>query len=491
MRDTTPVPDATDGEIAVVSNREPYEHVYGEDGIEIVKPSGGLTRALDGVLGRVGGTWVAWGSGEADFDEAVVPETNTYEVRSEAGTYDLRRLPLTRDEVDDYYYGYSNSVLWPLCHLETGHVELEPGFWSAYRRVNRTFAEAVCELEAQNVWFQDYHLALVPSYVRAERGATGALLHFWHVPWPPADVLAICPHARELIEGLLCNDAVGFHVERYRRNFLACVDRFVDDARVLESDRAVAYDGRRVDTYVTPVGVDPDAIAATARSTAGDGFWRDLSARYGLDERSVVLGVDRLDYTKGIVERLDAFERLWEVRPERRGRFVFVQKATETRKRIPAYRRYRARVRERVAELNERFGTDDWTPVAYVEDDLSRAEVLTLYREADVGVVSPRRDGMNLVSMEYCVASESTGGVLLLSEFAGAAEILSPEAIPINPFDTVEFARAIDAALDVDPAERQDRCDRLIERIRDHDLDAWIGSLVERTRSAEAGGRDP
>lgn len=470
--------------LTIVSNREPYVHEY--DGEEVVgsTPTGGLVSALGDVVAETGGTWVAWGSGDADFDPEVAPD-GVVDLPPDDPAYTLRRLDLSRGAVDGYYYGYANQVLWPLCHLDTNYVHVDPEFFPAYERVNRRFAEAVCETDPDVVWFQDYHLALAPRAVR-ESLPDVRLVHFWHIPWPGPEVFGICPQAQVLLRGLLANDALGFHLSRYAENFLDCVEAELPDATVDRTAGMVGLDGHVTTVYDSPIGVDVDHVAASARSEHADRFFHRLLDRHDVDpDTQVAVGVDRLDYTKGLVERLAALDHLWATRPDLRGEFTFVQKAARSRERIPSYRAYHARVRDRIYELNRVHGTDDWTPVVYVEEAVENCELAGLYRHADLAVVSPRRDGMNLVAKEYVAASQDTAGVLVLSQFAGVAESLGDAALSVNPYDVGGFADTIERAVRMEPGERRDRMARLQAAVRQQDLDAWLADQV-----AVLAGRD-
>ncbi|KPN30331.1 putative bifunctional trehalose-6-phosphate synthase/HAD hydrolase subfamily IIB [Halolamina pelagica] len=495
-----------DRSLVVVSNREPYVHEYADGEPTVERPAGGLVSALDGVVTETGGTWVAWGSGDADFDPAVAPDGEIELPPGAADStaaddppgYTLSRVDLPRRLVENYYYGYSNQVLWPICHLEADPVTVDPEFAPAYREANRLFADHVVAADPDVVWFQDYHLALAPGYVREER-PDARLVQFWHVPWPTPEFFEICPQAVELLRGLLGNDAVGFHLERYAANFRDCVAQFVPDAAVMESGE-VRYDGRTVETYASPIGVDADRVAENARSDAARHYWDRVVDRYDLDpNRSVVLGVDRLDYTKGIVERLDALAHLLETNPDLAGEFTYVQKGTRTREGIPAYRRYYDEVRDRIAELDRVHGTADWTPAVYIEDDVDDRELAGLYRNADVAVVSSRRDGMNLVAKEFVAAQgrpfpnaglaqarglgtptrDRVPGALVLSQFVGAAESLCPAALSVNPYDVSTFAGTIREALAMGENERRDRMDSLRSSVREADIDAWLATQLD------------
>ncbi|MFB6142090.1 MAG: trehalose-6-phosphate synthase [Halorientalis sp.] len=473
--------------LVVVSNREPVVHSYTADGIARSRPTGGLVSALDEVVADLGGTWVAWGSGDADFDQSVAPD-GTLSLPPDDPAYTLRRVNLSRQQVDGYYYGYSNQVLWPLCHLDTNYVDVRPGFWETYEAVNAEFADAVAAAADGPVWVQDYHLTRLPRLLR-ERGFDGGpVVQFWHVPWPPAEVFAICPQAEQVLDGLLGADALGFHTEQYRTNFLDSVARLVPDADPDRERGVVERGGRTTRTYVAPVGVDTDAVAARARDGSAD-HWRRLVRSEDVGDATVAVGVDRLDYTKGILERLDALERLWATTPRLRGDLVYVQTATRTREGIAAYRAYHGEVRDRVYDLNQRFGTDDWTPVVYTEADLARDELLGLYRHADVAVVSSRKDGLNLVAPEFVAASRGAGGVLVLSEFTGAAEHLGEGAVTVNPFDTASFADRLVAAVEMDEDERGERFAALTDAVGANDVSDWIAANRRQfERGAPADG---
>lgn len=465
-----------DRELVIVSNREPYSHNRDEQGGNTVdRPTGGLTAGLDPVMQRIGGTWIAWGDGDRDFD--VADTDGCVSVPPEDPEYRLKRLQLSEGQVQDYYYGYSNQVLWPLCHSALTLLRCDPGFWQQYCRVNEQFADSVVEYadDQSLVWFQDYHLALAPKLARPRLPEDTTLMHFWHIPWPAWDTYRACPHRRELLEGLLGNDQVGFHTPRYQTNFLECVDAALDDAHVDWETGNVTYQGQVTTTVAVPIGVPFDRIQQTVTSSAIEAF-ETSSAQ--IDDISagtrIAVGVDRLDYTKGIVERLRALERLWEVFPRWRGNLTFVQKGSESRSRIPAYQEVQEQVADTVDRINGRFGTDDWQPVIYTTDRLSREEMCELYRRADVGIVSPIRDGMNLVAQEYAASQVDNDGMLVLSDQAGIHDTVGEYVVTITPCDTHGFAEAIDEALTMEPVERRRRMSQIRHRIADQNLAAWV-----------------
>jgi len=482
------VPDALDGhELLVASNREPYAHGYDEDGeITVSRPAGGLTAALDPIMQELSGTWVAWGSGDADFD--VADDEGRVAVPPDDPAYTVRRLHLTDRQLSGYYYGFSNQVLWPLCHGMPTRATFDDEFWEFYAEVNETFADALvdaAETRDPAVWFQDYHLGLAPRLVR-ERLPDAFLTQFWHVPWPSWETFRSCPQHRELLTGLLANDVLGFHDETYCESFLECVAAAFDDVTIDHEAGEVTYAGHTTRVQSQPLGIDADAHAELAATDEAESFWASFNDRHALGDQ-VAVGVDRLDYTKGILQRLDALEYLWEHTPERRGTLTYVQKGSESRSRIDEYRELQADVQRRVDAINDRFGTDDWTPVVYERCYYGREELAGLYRHADAALVSPLRDGMNLVAKEYVASQLGDHGVLVLSKFAGAVECLGEEALVVNPNDTEAFATAIEAALSMPERTRRRRMRALRRQVHDEDTAAWIDRQFEGVQDDRSG----
>ncbi|WP_101298104.1 alpha,alpha-trehalose-phosphate synthase (UDP-forming) [Halegenticoccus soli] len=478
------------GDLVVVSNRQPYRHNYVDESNDITvdRPVGGLTAGLDRVMQQIDGLWIAWG--DADADPVVVDAENRVRVPPDDPSYTLERVWLDERAIQDYYYGFSNQVLWPLCHDLVDKMEYEEAYWERYRDVNETFADVVVDAAGDSslVWFQDYHLALAPRIARSALPESTTLMQFWHIPWPAWDTFRVCPRRRELIEGLLANDLLGFHIERYRENFLQSVDACLDGATVDFDAGEVTYDGHTTVVEAFPMGVDADRIARLS-AEADEAFWSSFKERFGIpSDAQVAVGVDRLDYTKGIPERLDALAQFWETHPERRGTFTYVQRASESRSAIPAYQQLGREVEARVAEINDRFGTDDWRPVVYIDEHLDDEELYGMYRHSDLALVSPIRDGMNLVAKEYVAAQIDEDGVLLLSTLAGADEELGEDAMTVEPYDTESFADAIETALEMPVEERRRRMQTLRESVAANDLDDWIRTVLNRAQSVGAGG---
>ncbi|MBI2369298.1 MAG: trehalose-6-phosphate synthase [Deltaproteobacteria bacterium] len=471
--------------LVLVSNREPYEHRQTPQGVRVDRPIGGLTGALDPVLQATGGTWVAWGSGSADRETA--DELGRVAVPPERPAYTLRRIFLTPQEVDGFYYGYANRALWPLCHLLIERAQFSRGAWRHYAAVNRRFAEAVLE-EMQDaspaVWFQDYHLALCPALVREAR-PQALLAHFWHIPWPPPDIFRVCPQRRELLEGLLGNDLIGLQTEDYVRNFLACVEAELGLDADVEAG-TVAIGRRMVSVCAFPISIDAAWFARAAAAPSTVRLVRRLRQHYGLEGVAVGLGVDRLDYTKGIRERLQALDLFFSKYPEYRGRFTFIQIAVPSRTRIEAYRRLRGEIEALIEEINARYGEAGWRPIHYLAQGVRQAVLVAYYQLADLVVVSSLMDGMNLVAKEYVTSRPDGQGVLLLSELAGVSRELHG-SVPINPFDIEGLADALARALTMDSEERRERMRAMRAQVQARNIYEWMArTLLDLGKVARA-----
>lgn len=485
---TSIVESTFDRDLIVVSNRQPYRHTHQSGEVTVDRPAGGLIAGLDPALQRIGGTWIAWGDGDGDREAA--DEDGTIAVPPDDPSYLLERVWLTEEEVDGYYRGFANQVLWPACHSITENVSCEPGYWERYREVNERFANAAVERAEPGslLWLQDYHFALAPRAIRPELPPRATLAHFLHIPWPDPETFRACPHGEELLRGLLGNDLLCFHVPRYQRNFLRCVDAVVDGAGVDWMANSVDHD--RGDTLVEahPMGVQAREIWHRASSSTAGSFWTSFAREHDLGgDRQVALGVDRLDYTKGIVERLRAFEHLWETRPRWRGALTYVQSASESRSSIPAYRAVQSSVADAVDRINRRFGTEDWQPVVYTTEWLDPEELAGLYRHADLAVVSPLRDGMNLVAPEYVAAQVDGDGALLLSERAGAHDLFGRWAVSVSPTDTMDFAARIEEGLTMSPAARRQRMTALRRWVNEHTLSSWVDGVLARANRVQRG----
>ena len=474
--------------VVVLANREPYSHERRPDGsIAAVHPASGLVTALEPVMRACSGTWVAHGSGSADRDE--VDDEDRVLVPPGEESYALRRVWLTEEEQQGYYVGFSNEGLWPLCHVAHTRPQFRAEDWHQYVRVNARFAEAACD-EAGGpdpvILVQDYHLALAPRLVR-ERLPRATLLTFWHVPWPNPERFGICPRKRELLEGLLGSSIVGFHTQQHCNNFLDAVDRYLE-ARIDRERQAVVVGGREVLVRSYPISIEwPNAWAAAAPAPAEcrRAVLHDLGLR---PDALLGVGVDRLDYTKGIEERLAAVERALERFPDLRGRFSFVQLAAPSRSAIESYRALDDRVEAQVARIQQRFGTDQYRPVVLLRAHHQPPDVFRYLRAADVCYVSSLHDGMNLVAKEFVAAREDEQGVLVLSQFTGAARELT-EALVVNPYDVEEASEALAAALTMAPEQQRERMRAMRGVVAEFNVYRWAGRMIVDAGRVRQRGR--
>jgi trehalose 6-phosphate synthase/phosphatase len=478
-----------DERLTVVSNREPYEHRWGEDVGEVLvrRPAGGLTSALDPLLQAVGGVWIAWGSGDADA--AVVDQDDRVRVPPEDPRYTVRRLWLDQHDVSRYYLGYSNQFLWPLCHYRPALTRVRARYWERYRRVNRRFADAVLDearLHDSVVWFHDYHLALASAFVRARRPEL-SLAHFWHIPWPPLEIFEVTPQASALIAGLLANDLMGFQLSSHRSNFLRCAQALVG-AEIDWSAHTATLDEHVCHVRSFPISIDVDAFVAAATAPGADEAVARLRDRYCPPGGQFGIGVDRMDYSKGLPEKLKALDFLWERYPEYRGRFTFVQVGVPSRTDIEAYDELTQKVDRLVREINERYGTADWQPVHLIKQSLPAERLALLYRSADICIVASLRDGMNLVAKEFVACQTDARGVLLLSRFAGAAQELG-HALQVNPYDPEEFARILRDALALPAEQRAEMIVRARDELRT--IYDWMSDIFAEWGAVRGGARLP
>ena len=473
----------SDRKFILVSNREPYEHVRDTDGVEVRQPAGGLVSALDPTMRRIHGTWVAWGSGSADRDTA--DESGRVQVPPGEEAYTLRRVWLDDNEVEAYYHGFANRSLWPLCHMLIHHFEYRTEHWERYRAVNLRFAHAVAD-EAERctgrcmAWIQDYHFALVPEFLRAMR--PNLFIHqFWHIPFPPPDILRLLPSGSHeaLLRGLLGNDLMEFQIDRHAQNFLSCVAEFVQDAEVDLGEQVVRLPDRVVHVSAFPISIDFEKYDRMAHSREAADRARTLRSRYAGGARQLGVCVDRVDYTKGIPERLRALDLLWTEHPELRGRFTFLFVCTPSRTNLTTYTDLEQEVAQTVLAMNQRFGTENWTPIVLVNENIDSDALAAVYRSADICLVSSLQDGMNLVAKEFVAAQVDERGVLLLSRFTGAAEEIEG-AVLINPFNIDGFVSALREALDMPAEERRRRMRRMRRRMQNNTIFDWFDAIIAR-----------
>lgn len=457
--------------LVVAANRAPYQRTFGPLGAVWSRPAGGLTAALDPLMQRAGGLWYALGQG-SDQELMVPPEDPAYQVvvvGADAATY------------RGHYNGYANSGLWPLFHNFVERARFRRRDFQLYREANQLIADRIAAGAGPDdfIWVHDYQLLLVPGMLR-ERGLLQPLAHFLHIPWPPTSVLRLCPERRQLLQSLLACDWLGFQTEESMEAFASSARRELG-ARLLRGPGGVtiASAGRTTRLQALPISIDAAHVEHLARADDTTLRMERLRPRLGLEQgRQMLLGVDRLDYTKGIPARLDAFAWILEHRPDLRGRLVFVQVAAPTRTEIEDYRQLAEQVRSKVQDINSRFGEDGWQPILLIEHSLRLEILVALYRLADVAVVSSLYDGLNLVAKEYVAARVDGDGALCLSETAGAYNELR-DAFPLSPLMPERMGEGILRALSASEAERRERMRRLQTAVHRNTIDTWLGGAIE------------
>ncbi len=498
--------------LLVVSNREPYIHIRCGRETECIVPPSGLVTAIEPILRACDGTWIAHGSGSEDC--MFVDVHDRLRVPPDEMRYTLRRVWLTAEEEAGYYEGFCNEGMWPLCHIAHTRPIFRASDWNCYKRVNSKFGEVLIEemqgMDHPVVLVQDYHFALLPQIIKHARPDARVAI-FWHIPWPNAETFGIFPWQAELLNGLLGADVIGFHLQSHCNSFLQTVDRVLE-ARTDWEHFSVWRNGHHSVVRPYPISVawnehkaaarqplnDEQAVdaseesarspkingsateeyaAAMTHTSKSDKDIRSLHRKLGIEGKHLLLGVDRLDYTKGIVERLLAIENLFEKHPWYLEQIVVVQIASPSRTRIPSYVDLRLRVRETVERINYRYETPNWKPIILIERQCSHDEVESFYRAADICLVTSLHDGMNLVAKEYLAARNDDDGVLVLSHFAGASWELK-DALLINPYDTEQVSETIHAGLCMSPAERRRRMHRLRQQVREHNVYRWASSML-------------
>jgi trehalose-6-phosphate synthase len=477
----------TDHQFIVVANREAYAHRFagGGETIECIRPASGMAAALDPLMLASGGTWIGHGSGDAD--RATVDEFDHVRVPPDDPSYTLRRVWLTKEQEEGYYHGMANSGLWPLCHVTFTRPTFEPDHWEMYKQVNAIFGDAVLEEAGDRptfVFIQDYHFALLPRYLK-DRNPNLIIAQFWHIPWPNRETFRVFPWKEELLEGMLGNDLLGFHLRHHCQNFLEAVDRTVE-ARIEHEQAEIVHQNKSTLVRPFPISIDFERQSTMAASSAVDEELRRW--RCGLRDRVEFLGVgiERIDYIKGIPERLRALDRLFEKYPAYRGRLTFLQIGVPSRGQIDPYQQVDAEIDRLVEHVNEKWGTPRWKPIVYRKRHFGSAEMMALHRMADFCIVSSLHDGMNLVAKEFIASRNDNDGVLLVSEFAGAALELT-DAVHFNPFAVDELCEGIRLALEMEPAERKRRMLRMRATVRENNVYRWAGKILSALLNVDAG----
>lgn len=461
--------------LIVVANREPYIHVYEGSDIRCMRPASGLTTALDPVMRACGGVWVAHGSGDAD--RVMADERNRVQVPPDNPAYTLRRVWLSKEQEQGYYYGFANEGLWPLCHVAYTRPKFDKEDWGHYQAVNQKFADAILD-EAGNdpavVFVQDYHFALLSRMLKNARNDL-VVAQFWHIPWPNREVFRVCPWQHEILDGLLGNDLLSFHIQYHCNNFLDTVDRSIE-AKVDMEHFAVTRGGRTTLVRPHPISIDADLVVATLPPDL-EAEERRLRKHLRLRNERILVGADRVDYTKGIPDRFTAVARLLDRHPELQGTFSLVQIGAPSRVHIPEYRRLNDEIDQLAEEINWRYGHGSWRPIVFLNEHHEPSQIYSLFRIAAVCVVSSLHDGMNLVAKEFVAARNDLRGVLVLSQFTGAARELN-EALLINPYSIDEFAEALHLALIMSAEEQENRMRRMREQILEHNIYRWASKLL-------------
>ncbi len=461
----------------VVSNREPYQHVRGSRGIEVRIPASGLVTALEPILCACDGTWIAHGS--ADADRETVDAQDRLRVPPDHPLYTLRRVWLTKEEEEGYYFGFANEGIWPLCHIAHTRPIFRASDWEYYKSVNQKFAAAILreieEVERPVVLIQDYHFSLLPRLVKHSRPEARVAI-FWHIPWPNPEAFQICPWQRDLIDGLLGADLIGFHVQAHCNNFLETVDQCIECR--IEWDRFTV----NRESHITMVRPHPISVVFPESS-------QENSAKIAAQNRAAILkslgpetlflgiGIDRLDYTKGILERFRGVERFLEKYPHYIHKFSFVQFGAPSRENIKRYQELWAEVRSEVQRINERFQSGSWKPIVLHDRHHSHGELAPYNRAADLCMVTSLHDGMNLVAKEFVASRDDQDGVLILSRFTGASHELR-DALLVNPYDVEQLAETIRRALEMPPEERRARMKRMRRQVKEHNVYRWAADLI-------------
>ena len=464
--------------LIVVSNRLPFAlDSTGEDLWTVTPATGGLVSAIEPVLRERGGIWIGWPGTAGE-----IPQAPLTKATRNAG-YKVVPVALTATERDEFYYGYSNEVIWPLFHDLQNFCNFEPGYWQAYKQVNERYAEAIARSAQPDdfIWVHDYHLMYVAQALR-ERGASrdlSRLTFFLHIPFPPYDIFAKLPQQQRLLRALLQFDLLGFQTRRDVRNFLQCVRRVMSDVKIVPRRelQLVRFEKREIRVGHFPIGIDFDSFEKGAKSETVEQKAQRL--RVTFPGCQLILGSDRLDYSKGIPERLRAFRTALELYPELRGRVVLIQIVVPSRVEIPRYNEFKNRIDRLVGDINGHFSSSTWLPVQYHFRSLDRDDLLAHYRACDIAFVTPLKDGMNLVAKEYCACRIEEDGVLILSQFAGAAQQLKPDAVLVNPYDVEQMAEAIVNAFRMRETERIGRMKRMRRVVCEENVFWWVDSFLK------------
>jgi alpha,alpha-trehalose-phosphate synthase [UDP-forming] len=469
-----------------VSNREPFIHIHSGDGIVCQIPASGLTVALDPVMQACGGTWIAHGSGNADRE--VVDQFNKVSVPPDNPKYSLKRVWLTKEDEDGYYYGFSNEALWPLCHIVYNRPIFRASNWENYKKVNQNFAVNVLE-EAEGkkafVFIQDYHLSVLPKMIK-EKNAGIITAQFWHIPWPNPEAFRICPWQKEILEGLLANDLLGFHIRYHCNNFMDTVNRALE-AKVDFERYEITYNNHKTAIRPFPISVDFDEFSLGAQTEEVKIEIAEIKTKLGLKDEIIGIGIERFDYTKGLPDRLRAIDQFFEDNPQYLRKMVYIQAGVTSRVQIEAYKTLNLEIDRLVEQINWKYGTQGWRPIVLLHENLPQLTLLALRLMSDFCIVSSLHDGMNLVAKEYVASRYDENGVLILSQFTGSSRELT-DAILINPYATHHFAEAIKTAIEMPQEERKKRMRKMRNIVRENNIYKWAGDIIADLLKFEFGG---
>jgi len=459
----------------VASNRQPYIHKLVKGKVECFRGPGGVITALDPIMRELKGVWVCCGSGDAD---KLVAKNSKVKVPPDNPAYELRYVWLNKEENLGYYYGYSNQALWPLAHLVFVQPQFKNEYWNFYKQVNRKFAQNINkEIKGKKaiVFVQDYHLALVSKYLKELNPRVTTLL-FWHIPWPSYDVFRILPQREELLEGMLSYDLIGFHINYFCRNFFEALINEAE-AKINREQQLAVYKGKICLIRNHPISVDFAGLSKEARSEEVKGLTYLHREEFGLHGYKVIIGLDRIDYTKGIMERIQAIDKLLDTHPELHEKIIFIQIGEISRIHLAQYKQLNERVNILVEEVNFKHAQNLWKPIIFLRRHLSFKEILAFYKIADVCIVSSLHDGMNLVAKEFVSAQTSEKGVLVLSRFTGASREFK-DALLVNPYHIEDVSEAIYNALTMGEKEKQARIKKMRQHLKQNDIWKWIGKII-------------
>jgi trehalose-6-phosphate synthase len=470
----------------VVSNREPYIHVCSGQQIICTTPASGVTAALDPIMQTCGGTWIAHGSGDAD--KQVVDSTNKIKVPPVNPKYSLKRIWLSKEDEDGYYYGFANEALWPLCHNVYYRPTFRESDWNAYKKVNEIFVNNVLEEVGDKkafVFIQDYQLALVAKMLKAHNNKI-ITAQFWHIPWPNPEAFRICPWQKEILEGLLSNDLLGFHIRYHCNNFMDTVARSLE-ARIDNEKSEVIYNNHRTAIRPYAISVDFEEISLAASNEEVTSEISRIKSKICLRDEIIGVGIERLDYTKGIPDRFKAIDRFFENNPQYLKKMVFIQAGVQSRIHIDAYKALNKEIDSFVEQINWKYSSDGWKPIVLWRENLPPLTLLALRRMADFCIVSSLHDGMNLVAKEYVASRFDDNGVLILSPFTGSARELT-DALLVNPYATDLFAAVIKTAIEMPQQEKQKRMRNMRSIVRENNIYKWAGDIISDLVKFEFGG---